>query len=38
MITYYRHYYIQYKNDSKFLKKIKRAGKNLQEMVQKELE
>jgi len=38
IITYYRHYYIQYKNDQKSLKKIKSAGKHLQEMVQKELE
>lgn len=38
IIAYYRHYYIQYKSDQKVLKKIKTAGDNLAEMIEKELE
>jgi hypothetical protein len=37
IIAYYRHYYIQYKNDQNGLRKIKRAGGNLEGMIAKEL-
>jgi hypothetical protein len=38
VIAYFRHYYIQYSSDQKVLKKIKTAGSNLEEMIEKELE
>ena len=38
IISFYRHYYLQYKNDQNALEQIMNTGKNLQQMIEKELE